>query len=71
MLIGLLSVCVIRMFGKSLASNFEGRIKFVSLINRPCQATIIFTIFSDFLMFYQIFFPPHSTTSETMHDYYL
>ena len=29
MLIGLLSVCVIRMFGKSLASNFEGRIKFV------------------------------------------
>ena len=45
MLIGLLSVCAIRMFGESLASNFEGRIKLVSLINGPCQATIIFTIF--------------------------
>ena len=45
MLIGLIDVCTTIIFGESLASNFEGRIKFVSLDNRPCQATIIFTIF--------------------------
>ena len=45
MLIGLIDVCTIRIFGESLASNFEGRIKSVSLDNRPRQAAIIFIIF--------------------------
>ena len=58
MLIGLLNVCKIRIFDESLASNFKGRIKFVSLNNRPCQDTIIFIILWDFLMFYQIFLSP-------------
>ena len=31
--IRLLSICTIRMFNRSLASNFEGRIKYVSLNN--------------------------------------
>ena len=57
-LIGLLDVCTIRIFGESLASNFEGRIKFVSLDNRPCQAAIIFVVFWEFLTFYQIFLSP-------------
>ena len=31
--IRLLSICTVRMFNRSLASNFEGRIKYVSLNN--------------------------------------
>ena len=58
MLIGLWNVCTIRTFDKSLASNFKGRIKFVSLNNRPCQDRIIFIILWEFLMFYQIFLSP-------------
>ena len=38
MFIGLLSVCSKGRFGESLASNYEGCIKYVSLNNRPCQA---------------------------------
>ena len=36
--IGLLSACTVVSFGESLAfSNFEGRLKCISLSNRPCQ----------------------------------
>ena len=40
MFIGLLLTyaCTARSFGESFASNSEGRIKLVSLNNRPCQA---------------------------------
>ena len=61
MLIGLIDVCTIRIFGESLASNFEGRIKSVSLDNRPRQAAMIFIIFWEFLTFYQIFLSPQVT----------
>ena len=40
MFIGLLRVCSIKIFGKSLASNFESPIKYVSLSNRPCQPRV-------------------------------
>ena len=36
--IRLLSICTVRMFNRSLASNFEGRIKYVSLNNWTCEA---------------------------------
>ena len=39
MIIGLWMVCIIGFFGESIASNSEGRIKFVSLNNQPCQAS--------------------------------
>ena len=45
MFIGLLNACTTRSFGESLASNFEGHIKCVSLNNCQCQAgqTLIIT----------------------------
>ena len=38
MFIELLSTCSIGNFGESLASNSKGRLKWMSLNNRPCQA---------------------------------
>ena len=38
MFVGLLSVCAIVSFGKSLASIYKGPIKCVPLNNQPCQA---------------------------------
>ena len=39
MFIGLLRACATEGFGESLASDSKGCIKWVSLNNRPCQAT--------------------------------
>ena len=53
MFIGLLSACAIRSFGESLVSNSEGRIKWVSLNNRPCQAEpILININSNKTLYY-------------------
>lgn len=38
MCIGLLRVCTIGYFGESLASDFKGPLKYVSLNNQLCQA---------------------------------
>ena len=40
MCIGLLRVCTIGHFGKSLASDFKGPIKYVSLNSQLCQARL-------------------------------
>ena len=51
--IGLLSACTTRSLGESLASNTDGRIKFVSLNNQPCQArSRLVNINSNELLYY-------------------
>ena len=53
MFIGLLNVCAIRSFGKSLVSNSKGPLKCLTLNNQPCQARpMVVNINSDETLFY-------------------
>ena len=53
MFVGLLSICTIGSFGKSLASNLKGPIAYVSLNNQSCQTRpTLVNINSDETLFY-------------------
>ena len=53
MFVGLLNVCTIGMFGRSLVSNSKGSIKCISLNNNPCKArTSLVNLNSNEIIFY-------------------